>query len=45
MIHTLRDILYEEEKERIAHKYRLAVIKIGDSVKQFKPKQKGEALK
>ena len=40
----LKDILYDEEKERIANKYRLAVIKIGDVVKHFKPKQKGLIL-
>ena len=40
----LKDILYDEEKERISNKYRLAVIKIGDVVKNFKPKQKGLIL-
>ena len=44
VVAILKDILYDEEKERIAHKYRLAVIRIGDAVKHFKPKQKGLIL-
>ena len=44
VVAILKDILYDEEKERIAHKYRLAVIRIGEAVKHFKPKQKGLIL-
>ena len=44
IVAILKDILYEEEKERIASKYRLAIIRIGETAKHFKPKQKGILL-
>ncbi len=40
----LKDILYEEEKERIAGKYRTAILRIGEAVKFFKPRQKAILL-
>ena len=47
IVGILKDILYEEEKERIANRYRLAIIRIGEVLKvnsSFKPKQKGLLL-
>ena len=47
IVGILKDILYEEEKERIANRYRLAIIRIGEVLKvnsSFKPKQKGAIL-
>lgn len=44
----LKDILYEEEKERIASKYRMSILRIGEATCHFKPKQKAillEAMK
>ena len=43
-LNLLKDILYEEEKERIANRYRLAIVRIGEVASKMKPKQKGVLL-
>ena len=40
----LRDILYPNEKEMLAEKYRIALIRIGEASKQMKPKPKAMVL-
>ena len=44
MIPLLRDILYPNEKEMLAEKYRIALIRIGETTKQMKPKPKAMIL-
>ena len=44
IVAILKDILYEEEKERVSPRYRLAFIRIGEASKHFKPKEKGILL-
>lgn len=40
----LKDILYENEKDVLADKYRLAIVRIGEVIKHMKPKPKGVIL-
>ena len=40
----MRDILYPNEKEMLAEKYRIAIIRIGEVTKQMKPRPKALIL-
>ena len=40
----MSDILYPNEKEMLAEKYRIALIRIGEVTKQMKPKPKSTIL-
>ena len=44
IVALLQDILYEEEKERIADRHRRAILRLGEVVKHFKPQLKGNIL-
>jgi hypothetical protein len=44
IVSILKDILYDDEKDRLADRYRLAITRIGDAIKYMKPKPKGVIL-
>ena len=44
IVPLLRDVLYPEEKEMMAEKYRIALIRIGEATKIMKPKPKAVIL-
>ena len=44
IVPLLHDILYPKEKELLAEKYKIALIRIGETIKAMKPKPKGLIL-
>ena len=44
IVAILKDILYADEKDLLADKYRLAVQRLGEATRHMKPKSKGKVL-
>ena len=44
IVAILKDVLYEDEKEKLAEKYKTFMCSVGEVVKHFKPKTKALVL-
>ena len=44
IVAILKDVLYEDEKEKLAEKYKTFMCNVGDVIKHFKPKTKALVL-
>ena len=44
IVAILKDVLYEDEKEKLAEKYKTFMCNVGDVIKHFKPKAKAVIL-
>ena len=44
IVAILKDVLYEDEKEKLAEKYRTFLCNVGETIKHFKPKSKALIL-